>query len=131
MRGLREGLSSAIFKDSFEKSSVESERIPEATQLIRYISLSFEKQRLQYKTQSVPAGGNGSGRFFLDRQGNLLPLISLPYFTSPRLCIPAPKESPAPAACGTHQIFLTHGRRFVSILWPRKSITVGLTCVAA
>jgi len=46
------------------------------------------------------------------------------------LCTPAENETPAPAACGTHHIFLTHGRRFVIILCPTKSITAGLTCVA-
>ncbi len=47
------------------------------------------------------------------------------------LCIPAANETPAPAACGTHHIFLTHGRRFVIILCPKKSITAGFICVAA
>lgn len=41
------------------------------------------------------------------------------YFTKLKLCAPAATENPAPAACGTHHIFLTHGRRFVIILCPR------------
>ena len=44
--------------------------------------------------------------------------------------MPAANEKPAPAACGTHHIFRTHGRRFVIILCPTKSITAGFTCVA-
>ncbi len=46
------------------------------------------------------------------------------------LCIPALNEIPAPAACGNHHIFRSKGLRLLIILCPRKSITVGLTCVA-
>jgi len=47
------------------------------------------------------------------------------------LCAPAAKEKLAPTACGTHHIFLTQPVWLVIIRLPIKSITAGLTWVAA
>lgn len=58
-------------------------------------------------------------------------VLAAAYFTRLMLCIPALKEIPAPAACGTHHTLRTHGCRLLIILCPRKSMSVGLTCVAA
>src|SRR5277367_719464 len=45
--------------------------------------------------------------------------------------MPADTDMPVPSDCGSHHIPRTTRFSLVIILWPMKSITSGLTCVAA
>ena len=47
------------------------------------------------------------------------------------LCTPANTDIPVPADCGSHHILRSKGYRLVIIFRPIRSITKGLTCVAA
>lgn len=51
--------------------------------------------------------------------------------TTLMLCAAAVNEKLAPAACGSHHIFLINPCWLVIMRLPIKSITAGLTCVAA
>ena len=53
------------------------------------------------------------------------------YGTSRVLCTPAYREKPEPADCGSHHILRIHLCWLTIMRLPMKSITSGLTCVAA